>query len=268
MRARSRFAVANILLAAGLVSGRALAVLTSTIAWITLHRRRSLWRWFATRPGGAFETLHRIAVTQIARQVFKAGILLGAEAAVLRRVRCRGIDRLPAGGCVIAVSHTPWGRVLARWSLACGFALVLGHPRWAWWAGSSHLSASVAGIRRAVIALRRGRRVAVVVDDFVQRGGCAAEFLGRSTRVSKRGVCLAVLAGVPIVAATVRYARGRIVVHLDAPRRTGAARQERDALSRMLLRDVEREVTRRPEAWQDLFEFFGNGDQVQPGLSS
>ena len=259
MRARSRYVLADRLLDAGLASSRALAVPVGTIAWFTLHRRPSLWRWLDARPVGALPTLYRIAFAQVARQVLKVGILLGAESAVLRRVRCKRIDRLPAGGCVIAVSHTPWGRILARWSLAQGLALVLGHPRWAWWAGSSHITTSLAGMRRAVAELKRGRRVAVVVDDFVHQGGCATEFLGRSTRVSKRVVCLAALAAVPIVPVTVRYAYGTILVRSDAPILPGSAREEREATSCDLLWNLERDVSRRPEEWQDLFEFFGNG---------
>ena len=250
--------LADLILDAGLLSCRLLAVPIATIDWITLHRRRTLWRWLEARPVVARRTLYRISVARMARGVFKAAIHLGAEGAVLRRVRCRGIDRLPAGGCVFAVPHTMWGRVLARWSLSRNVALVVGHPRWAWWAGAAHLPPSLAGMRRAVVELRRGRRVAVVVDDFVRRGGCAAEFLGRSIRVAKRPVCLAAQAGVPIVPVTVRYARGTILVRFDAPRVPCATRAGRESLSRELLRYVERDVSRRPEEWQDLFEFFGS----------
>src|SRR5206468_6028802 len=117
--------------------------------------------------------------------------LTGMEGVVLRRVRCHGLDGLPRGGCVLALDHSPWGRVLARWAAAEQFALVFAHRRWARWAGPAHRAAVPSGIRRTTAELVRGRRVAVIIDDFVARGGCEVDFLDHRARVAMRATWIA-----------------------------------------------------------------------------
>src|SRR5205809_7801622 len=108
------------------------------------------------------------------------------EGVVLRRVRCHGLDGLPRGGCVLALDHSPWGRVLARWAAAEQFALVFAHRRWARWAGPAYRAAVPSGIRRTTAAPVRGRRVAAVIDGLVRRGWGEGGFLSERGRASIR----------------------------------------------------------------------------------
>jgi lipid A biosynthesis acyltransferase len=221
-----------------------------------LPREAAAFQWLDRRPGGAACAIRHIAFTRLARQVLKQFLVVGEEATVLRRVHCLGRERLPRGGCILAIAHTPWGRVLARWSLSCDFAFILAHRRWAHWTGALHLLPTPAGLRRAVQELRRGRRVVVVIDDFVPSGGCAVEFLGRPARVTMRAARLAALAGVPVVPVTLRYRHGLICLEFGTPLSSNCGRCAREQMTRALCAGMERRVTRFPEEWNDLFEYF------------
>lgn len=247
---------ADLALAAALGACHGLAWPIAAVQRLELHYRKAVTLpWLGRRRGGVGCAIRHIAFTRLARQVLKVFLLVGEEATVLRRVHCRGRERLPVGGCVLAVAHTPWGRVLARWALAHDFAFILAHRRWARWAGPLHLLPTPAGLRRAVEQLGRGRRVVVVVDDFVALGGCAVELLGRPARVSMRAVRLAALASVPVVPVTLRYRRGLISVEIGTPLPPSHGRCAQQQMTRDLCVGMERWLSRYPEEWNDLFKY-------------
>jgi lipid A biosynthesis acyltransferase len=219
------------------------------------YRQAAVLQWLGGRPGGAGCAIRHIAFTRLARQVLKLFLLVGKEATVLRRVHCLGRGRLPRGGCVLAIAHTPWGRVLARWTLFRDFAFILAHRRWARWAGALHLLPTPAGLRRAVEELQRGRRVVVVIDDFVAFGGCAVQLLGRPARVSMRAARLAALANVPVVSVTLRCRHGLICVEIGRPFPPSRGRCVQQQITRALCAGTERWVSRFPEEWNDLLEY-------------
>lgn len=254
MRTAALPALANLALAAALGACHGLAWPIAAAQRLRLrHREVAALAWLGERPGGAGSALRHIAFTRLARQVLKLFLLVGKEAPVLRRVHCRGQERLPKGGCVLAIAHTPWGRVLARWSLACDFAFIVAHRGWARWAGRLHLLPTPAGLRRAVEELGRGRRVVVVVDDFLALGGCAVELLGRPARLSMCAARLATLASVPVVPVTLRYRHGMIWVKLGTPLPPCRGRCAQQQMTRALCAGMERWVSRFPEEWNDLF---------------
>ncbi len=257
MRTATFLAPSDLALAAalGACHGLAWPIAAAQRLWLS-YREAAVLQWLGVRPGGAGCAIRRIAFTRLARQVLKLFLLVGEEASVLRRVDCRGLERLPPGGCVLAIAHTAWGRVLARWTLSRDFAFILAHRRWARWAGAVHLLPTSAGLRRAVEELRRGRRLVVVVDEFVALGGCAVEFLGRPVRVSMRAARLAALASVPVVPVTLCFRRGLICMEFGAlfpPSRGRCAQQQ---MTRALCAEMERWVSRFPEEWNDLFKYF------------
>lgn len=226
------------------------------LEWWLRHHQPALLQWLAQRPAGLRLTLRRIAFTRLARSALKVLLLSGAEAAVLRRVRCRGLQRLPHGGCVLALVHSPWGRPLARWALAERFAFVFAHRRWARWAGVRHLSPTPAGLRQAMAHLGRGERVVVVVDEFVARGGCEVELCGRVACVSLRAARIAAAAAVPLVPVRVCYGRWEIQLKIGVPVFPGHGWAGYACTTRRLMREMARWTARRPEEWNDLFEFF------------
>lgn len=269
MRPIAKPSPADIAIAAALASCRLLAVPLAVVHRLRLRHRVAVLRWLGTCPGGARGALRRIAFTRLARQVFKVLLLTGwGQAAVWRRVRSHAVARLPDGGCVLAVAHSPWGRVMARWTRARDFAGIFAHRRWARWAGPVHLPATAAGVRRAVAELARGRRVVVVVDDFVARGGCEVEFLGRHVRVSMRAVRLAASAGVPVVPVTLGYDRGIIHMEFGVPLTPGRGRAAQAETTRALLQRLARRTCRRPAEWNDLFHFFDAPPRTSPLLDA
>jgi len=246
----------DVLLSVVLVGCQVLSIPLAMLRRALLWRRQPLLVWLSARPGGVGPSLRRIAFAQLARFVFKICLLTGMEGVVLRRVRCYGTDGLPSGGCVLALDHSPWGRVLARWAAAEQFALVFAHRRWARWAGPAHLAAAPSGIRRTTAELVRGRRVAVIIDDFVARGGCEVDFLDHRTRVAMRATWLAAQARVPVVPVTICYRSGVICVHFRPALSPGQTRGARAQTTRELIDALAGRIERRPAEWQDLFAFF------------
>jgi lipid A biosynthesis acyltransferase len=263
MRTATLRVPADLVLAAALGACRGLAWPIAAAKQLALRYREAVaLQWLSRRPEGAGCAFRHVAFTRLARQVMKLFLLAGEEASVFRRVHCEGLERLPFGGCVLAIAHTPWGRVLARWSLSCDFAFILAHRRWAHWAGALHLLPTPSGQRRAVQELRRGRRVVVVIDDFVPSGGCAVEFLGRPARVTMRAARLAALAGVPVVPVTLRYRHGLICLEFGTPLSSNCGRRAHEQMTRALCAGVDHWVNRFPEEWNDLFEYFAGKTEL------
>src|SRR5437867_2762146 len=134
---------------------------------------------------------------------------------------------------------------------------------------SSHLSSRIgvglggpvprtvpSGIRRTTAELVRGRRVAVIIDDFVARGGCEVDFLDHRTRVAMRATWLAAQARVPVVPVTIYYRSGVICVHFRPALSPGQTRGARAQTTRVLIDALAGRIERRPAEWQDLFAFF------------
>src|SRR5579859_239667 len=260
---RGRSAI-DLLLGMALAACQWLAVPVALIEWVMLQRWPALRRWLSQCPHGTLRALRQVVFARLARQVFKIAMLVGFEAAVLRRVRCRGTHRLPRQGCVIALVHSHWGRVLARWVNSQRFARVFAHERWSRWTGDAHIAASVGGLHRAVNLLAQGQRVAVVADELPPQTGCNVVFLGVHKRATIRATWLAARAGVPVVPVTVGYAAGAIRVRIGPPMEPGRRRSECVETTRALLRTFERRIRRRPDEWQDLFVFFRTAQRDPP----
>jgi len=127
---------ADVALAVALCACRLLAPPLGFVWLQRLHYRGAAVLAMLRRcPGGAGHALRSIALARLSRTALKLALFVGGQAAVLRLVRCHGVERLPAGGCVLALSHSPWARVMAYWTRTRDFALIFAHPRWAYWGG-------------------------------------------------------------------------------------------------------------------------------------
>lgn len=117
-------------------------------------------------------------------------------------------------GCIIALCHTPWARLLARWCRNNNFALVFaGGP---WRKRTGHLNipgGSYSGIRRLIRHLKKGGLVIVMGDNTGWSCCTPVSFMGKEQQASVLPARLAILAEVPIAVVVPNFRNNR--VYLD-----------------------------------------------------
>jgi len=103
-------------------------------------------------------------------------------------------------GCVIAICHSPWKRILVQWCLENNFGLIIGGGKW------SHrkklIQRSGTGftdLRNIIRFLQRKGRVILAADVFNSLNNCPAIFLGNNCNASKVYARLALMAEVPLL---------------------------------------------------------------------
>jgi len=199
--------------------------------------------------GGSWRALNAIWHTRFARETINGALRLGMREAVFRRVAVEDNAEAPIG-CVLAICHTPWARVLASWNATQGVVLIKAASRWESRAGGRRIGAGVIGLRRITRELRRGSRVAVVVDCFSDGNGIAMHFLGEPIHVAPGAVRIAAAAGVPLIPTNVRYARGAIRISFGTsvdPRTLGVAEA-----TRRVVTAFESAVRTDPAVWDGI----------------
>ncbi len=200
---------------------------------------------------GSWRALCAIWETRFARETINSALRLGMDDAVLRRVALRdGVE--PPSRCILAICHTPWGRVLARWNAARTGVFINAAPRWEARSGGLRIGGGVSGLRQIMREVERGGRVAVVVDCFSYGAGIATRFLNESIRVTPGAARIAAAAGVPLILTVVHYNRGSIRIsfgqRLD-PRELGVAEA-----TRRIVREFESRVWADPSIWDGIIK--------------
>jgi lauroyl/myristoyl acyltransferase len=152
------------------------------------------------------------------------------------------------GGHIIAVCHSPWGRLLSHWCRERGSGLAFAAPGWNRHLGDAHVAGGYRELRRLVKHLKGGGRAFVVVDVFPQRRGCPVRFLGLDRLASMVAVRLSAAAGVPIIPAVPVFRGGYIEV-IYGTANAAPVREERADVVRSLLEFVETQIRACPASW-------------------
>lgn len=213
------------------------------------------WRRFARAGVDAGRALRDTWFARLARESLHLLMRAGLRRAVLDRVRVVGDQQLLERGTVLAVCHSPWGRVLGGWLARDRRVAVVAAGRWEERAPGACIAADRRAARSVLREVRGGRCVAVTIDHF-GAVGVPATLLGREARVASGAARLAACAHVPLVPARVRYAAGHIEVVLEreiVPTADTAARATVDALRALRL-------DREPAGWADALRFAGRAD--------
>ena len=161
---------------------------------------------------------------------------------------------LANAGCVIAVCHSPWLRLLDAWCGNLDYAITLAGGRWAWQANGVNVAGGFRRVRYLVRHLKSGGRVIVIGDVFVRAGGCRTTFLGVGRQASPLPARLAAAAGVPLQAAVAVRRGHRIAIEPGPLFAAGYIRTEKAAAMRTLLVWYEGRILQRPALWSRIFK--------------
>ncbi|NIN73425.1 MAG: hypothetical protein GTO46_16175 [Gemmatimonadetes bacterium] len=171
-------------------------------------------------------------------------------------LRQAALDRvtysLPSGhgsGCVIAIFHMPWARLLASWCCDSNLALIVAGDVWVERAGQNVAPGGVRRLRRVIRHLRAGGRVVVMADFPRARRVCTVRFLGQEWHASTFPARLAACAGVPLLAWNPSLDRGRLQLAPGPAFAVGSLPEEQEAATRSVLAFFERTIRQSPALW-------------------
>ena len=227
-----------------------LAALTDAI--VRPMRTVRVCRGFASNGIDLWTALSGIWSSRIAREALRMLMAAGLGRAVLDRIVVSGNVAALNRGAVLAICHSPWGRVLAGWISRDGRIALLATNRWSTRATGAHEPASRRGMRRAIGRLQGGRCVAITIDHF-SADGCKMMFLNRPVRVCDGAARIAALGCVPLVPVVVRKIGGRIDISIGIEIRVTPDTVEAATMASVAALDLA--VAHDPSIWADVLEF-------------
>lgn len=204
-------------------------------------------------PAGLHATLCDLWRSRIMREVLTAAMKTRLRGAALSLVA----SALPAHaktGCVMAVCHSPWFRLLAEWCRENEFALVLSSDDWNHRTRGVNVLGGFRNVRRLVRHLRAGGVAVVVADVFDVTRECPVTFLGESHLASILPARLAAAAGVPLAAIVPERQTNRIFLHAGPCYNVGKQSGDQQTAMRELLGFFEREISLRPALWSRILK--------------
>lgn len=149
-------------------------------------------------PVGFKKTLQKIWFIRMMRRSLSLILRTPLRSKVLKLVNNKLI--LPESGCIIAIPHTPWAKLLAEWCRSKNFALVFAGGPWIKRTGNVNVpGVGISGIRKVISHLRSKEFVVVIGDNENRSRCCHVSYLGKECNASLLPVRLAALARVSIV---------------------------------------------------------------------
>lgn len=116
-------------------------------------------------------------------------------------------------GCIIALPHSPYSRLLAEWCKSNEFAIVLAGGPWIRRTGKFNVpGGGFSGLRRLVNHLQLGGLIVVIGDNIGRFRCCPVVFKGKKRMASTLPARLARIAKVPILAVVPKFQDGRIKI--------------------------------------------------------
>jgi Kdo2-lipid IVA lauroyltransferase/acyltransferase len=244
---------------------------------VAAHRLLARPRRFAiTHVGLAFPELDRRARENLVRETFRHAGRSFAELAlfeqIVRRpdyVRLEGVEALDAAlaqgrGAIAVTGHVGNWELLAAWAAAIGYPITVVvrrvndlrfHSLIVRFRASAGVEilvrdspAFVAGVSDA---LRRGRVVAMLIDQDTRGAGVFVPFFGRPAHTPPGAAVLALRARVPVVTVFIerRPEGGHVVRVASVPNETRRGRDGVRDLTARLTAAIEAQIRRRPPEW-------------------
>jgi hypothetical protein len=199
-------------------------------------------------PAGLHATLCDVWFSRIMREVLTAALKTQLRGAALSLVSS-ALPPHAKTGCVMAVCHSPWFRLLAEWCRENRYALVLSGEDWNHRTRGVNVLGGFRTLRNLVRHLRAGGIAVVVADVFDVTRECPVTFLGEPHLASTLPARLAAAAGVPLATMIPDRQANRIFLHAGPHYIVGNHSSDQQTATRELLDFFEREICLRPALW-------------------
>ncbi|WP_100615967.1 hypothetical protein [Confluentibacter citreus] len=160
-------------------------------------------------PEGYEKMLQKIWFTRMMRRLLSVTLRTPFRSKAIKLVNNK--LTLPELGCIIAIPHTPWAKLLAEWCRSNNFALVFAGGPWIKRTGHLNVSnASLSQIRKLVSHLNSKKFVVVIGDNENRSRCCQVTYFGKKCNASLLPVRLATLASVPITVVIPKFDKQQI----------------------------------------------------------
>ena len=197
----------------------------------------------------AFRMLKNIWCARLVRRLVSILVRSPFRGHTLRLVSC-SISLPSDSGCVIAICHTPWKRLLVQWCLENDFALVVANGTWS---GQKKLIQRQAkgfnDLRKVVRHLQQKGKVIVTCDNFNDLTNCPVKFFGNWSNASLVPARLARMAGVPLIAAIPILRNGTINIESGPRFYLNNPISDLSAVTQDLISFLEAAITNTPDIW-------------------
>lgn len=198
-------------------------------------------------PEGYKKILQRIWFTRMMRRLLSLTLRTPFRSKVIKLVNNK--LTLPELGCIIAIPHTPWAKLLAEWCRSNNFAMVFAGGPWIKRTGHLNVSnASLSQIRKLVSHLNSKKYVVIIGDNENRSRCCQVSYFGKKCNASLLPVRLAALTNVSIV--TVIPAFSNMQINLQ-----NGTTIEADAI-----------ITNKQDAVQRIFSYYESEIYASPSI--
>lgn len=153
-------------------------------------------------------------------------------------------------GCVIAICHTPWKRLLVEWCLENDFALIVAAGEWTPKKRRIQVRGNGLGDLRDITRhLRHNGRLIIAFDMFNDLYDCPIDFLGNRANVSLLPARLAKMAQVPLISVVPTLRDGFIQIGYARQFDVNDVKGDPAAIMQKILLSFEDELRNDPGIW-------------------
>jgi hypothetical protein len=205
--------------------------------------------YFSKSNRSIFEDLHCIWRTRVTRRILSVIMRTPLRKSFLSLINFTVPVPLDSG-CVIAICHSPWKRILVQWCLENKFGLIVGGGKW------SHrkklIQRSGTGftdLRNIIRFLQRKGRVILAADVFNSLNNCPVMFLGNKCNASKVYIRLALMAEVPLLIVIPKLTNTSIDFLIGPKIEPGNLRDDVNKKIEKILSFFEIEIESNPSIW-------------------
>jgi hypothetical protein len=213
---------------------------------------------------GIFHSLVNIWRTQMVRRIISVLVRSPLRLSTLRLVNST-VSLPPGSGCVIAICHTPWKRLLVQWCLENNAVFIISNGKWTHQKERIQKRCdSLNDLCDIVTYLRQNGRVVIAFDNFNNHSNyCRLKFLGHHYNVSMLPVRLAKIAGVPLVSAIPRFRNGMINIDHGPQFSLNKVSSDPEGVMRTLVSFLETGIKSDPGIWPAAYyQIIGSQNRV------
>jgi hypothetical protein len=199
--------------------------------------------------GGVFKNLINIWSTQFVRRIISVCVRSPLRPSMLRMVNLL-VPLRADSGCIIAICHTPWKRLLVQWCLENNFALIMASGKWTH--RKRRIQREVEGfsdLRQIVKSLQQNGRIIIAFDVFNNLNNCPVNFFGNCCNVSLLPARLARIAKVPLFTAIPTLRNGVINIDFGPEFDLHHLNSDSSGVMKNIILFLESELKNNPGVW-------------------